>query len=754
MMTRFASSFLRGAALSLALALVFAGCGSDSRTQVTLYVDASGAVQTATVAMRVEFFEPGETEPLHAETVPMAEWPVTFALLPDVADDFVAHVYALDDADEVVAEGVAWTSFVKGSTRFYYMYLDATPCSGAMLEACAPDEFCVEGGACITAVFTEGSDLPTTPGEGESPNPCEGVTCGTDAICIPFFGVGTCACPDGFAGDPAELCIDVCGQASAPDCGANGACDVDPDGEPFCACTFPFTGEACDACGEGWVLNGAVCEAACIGTCGTHEICNDQLTVPACTCAPGYDDEGAGCTWFGRGRNGGGVAAYTFEDATPWTVNQAVLETDTFGAMDGSLEFRQFGICGASSATQAVTMPNYLDAEPFVLVAHALSNTGGGFETCDAYPNVRLGDSIQPLTFSTDATRTARVCAGAAAYGGGIDFSIIPNAATGGSCFSAGQACVPVSVDDIEFAVATPGECPVPGLVTNGTFSSGGTGWTAGSGTTFTGGVMRLQFTNLCQTVNASTTLSLPNTPLAANPAISMTVTGTAGEYLPLLMNEVEWTRLRGTGGAQTFTMCLPPWTHGTVRDLRFRRTVSGACANVFNVTFDIDNVTYVSDPNCAGDGWLDGGFETPTSGSSWSFTGTTGTFTSDVFANASEAHSGNSTYRFANTAFNGFSWSVSHVIQVPTVAEGQVPVVRYWARNPSANPTYTVTVAPGATVAVPGSAWTQFTACLDPATIGQETILAFNIGRGGNALTGQTLYIDDVTIESAASCP
>jgi hypothetical protein len=36
------------------------------------------------------------TEPLHVELLPMTEWPVTFALVPDVADEFVAHVYALD----------------------------------------------------------------------------------------------------------------------------------------------------------------------------------------------------------------------------------------------------------------------------------------------------------------------------------------------------------------------------------------------------------------------------------------------------------------------------------------------------------------------------------------------------------------------------------------------------------------------------------------------------------------------------------
>ncbi|MBK7776981.1 MAG: hypothetical protein IPI43_23090 [Sandaracinaceae bacterium] len=81
MMTRFSTSLLRGATLSLALALFGTGC-SDARTQVTLYVDGSDAVQAATATMRVEFFEPGGTEPIETTLVSMTEWPFTFALVP------------------------------------------------------------------------------------------------------------------------------------------------------------------------------------------------------------------------------------------------------------------------------------------------------------------------------------------------------------------------------------------------------------------------------------------------------------------------------------------------------------------------------------------------------------------------------------------------------------------------------------------------------------------------------------------------
>ena len=179
-MPRTSTKTLLVAALS---ALLFAGCGSTPRTQVTLFVDADSVVRGETVSMRVEFFEPGNATAVYVETVPMTNWPVTFALIQDVQDEFVAHVYALDVGGQTVAEGVAWSSFVPRSTRFYYLFLERSPCTSAMIAACDADEVCQNGGTCAQVPFTPGTDLPAPPTEGENPDPCGLVTCGTDALC-------------------------------------------------------------------------------------------------------------------------------------------------------------------------------------------------------------------------------------------------------------------------------------------------------------------------------------------------------------------------------------------------------------------------------------------------------------------------------------------------------------------------------------------------------------------------------------------
>jgi hypothetical protein len=614
MMTRFSPSLLRGATLSLAIALLVAGC-SDPRTQVTLFVDGSAAVQSNTVTIRVEFFEPGETEPLHVELLPMTEWPVTFALVPDVADEFVAHVYALDAGNGVVAEGVAWTSFVSGSTRFYYMYLDATPCSGAMLDACAPDEFCVDGGACIQAVFTEGSNLPTTPRDGESPNPCEGVTCGTAAECVPFFGVGTCACPDGFAGDPAVECIDVCGLPSAPECGANGACAVDGDGETFCDCNFPFTGAACDGCAEGWQLNGDVCEGACTGLCGLHERCNEELTIPVCDCEVGYDLLGSDCAWVGGGFNGGGFLDGEITDPTAWFTNQVTIDENEHGAGNGVAEPELAGACGTSGIGQVIQMPPYSSAEPFV-VEVGVDERGPEFE-CKSHPMLIVGETYQRLSYVASGTQPpdqiGTACLPVTGYGPDVPVVLVQDPLDqNGSC-ELGDApfCEPYAIDSIRIRTALPGECPTPGALPNGDFSAN-TDWTfelnangqAGSSGISTG-AYEASLSRVCQSAQATQTVTFPAGVDLPNPALRFAVTSTVSETLQIQVGQefrpITLAQSIGTGVLETATVCIPPWLQGTTSILRLNVVNPSALCSVVRVhSHRVDNLEFVSEPDCA----------------------------------------------------------------------------------------------------------------------------------------------------------
>lgn len=769
MMTRFASSLFHGGLLTLALALGFAGCGADPRTQVTLYVDASADVQAATATIRVEFFEPGSTDPLRVELLPMAEWPVTFALLPDVADDFVAHVYALDAGNVVVAESVAWTSFVRGSTRFYFMYLDLTPCSNAMIDACEPEQFCVDGGTCVDAVFTPGADLPRPPGDGESPNPCEGVTCGTDAVCVPFFGVGVCACPDGYGGDPAVECVDVCGQSGAPNCGANGACAVDDAGLAFCDCNFPFAGAACDGCAEGWQLNGDVCEGACTGTCGLHERCNEELTFPVCDCDVGYDLLGSECAWVGGGFNGGGFLDGQFGDPSAWVLNQASIDDNEHGAGDGVAEFELAGACGSSGVGQVIQMPSYSTAEPFV-VEIGIEERGQEFE-CKSRPMLRIGDTLQRFTYVASAIppsdQIGTACLPVTGYGPNIAaiLYVDPNEQNLACSLGDSPTCEPHAVDFIRIRTANVGECPVPGTVLNGAFASA-SDWTldanlngaVGSSSGVTGAGFTTTLTKSCQSTSATQQVTFPAASALENPALRFDATSTMGEgiIVEVLSNffPMSLAQPMGTGAVGVSTICIPPWLQGTTASLRFSVAHPGGTCSVDRVaTYSVDNVTFVSEPACAGAG-------------------------GPLLADFEDGNSGNrlvvapqaltpSTTRYAWSVVSDMGsqvWSLSDGGNSPVTATilAAIPVDESGAQGPALRMRYRVSnAAQGGRVTINPSAddtghagttsYETVQSCLNREVGGQVVPVRLGFSRTG--VTPITHYVDDIEVILADGC-
>ncbi|MEZ4326112.1 MAG: hypothetical protein R3B40_12910 [Polyangiales bacterium] len=500
-------------------ALSFAGCGGTTpRTQVTLFVDADTDVRADTVSLRVDFFEPGATTPISSETVPMTNWPITFALIQDTQDDFVAHVYALGVGGSVVAEGVAWTSFVPRSTRFFYMFLEASPCTSAMIEACASDEVCQNGGTCADAPFTPGTDLPAPPAEGENPDPCGLVTCGTDALCTVVAGAPVCECPTGFAGDPDVSCVDVCTGGSAPDCGANGTCVANDQGTPECECDFPYTGALCDGCSTGWVLNAGVCEPACLGTCGMHEFCNDQITIPVCDCVTGYGRLGPNCMWAGQGTNGGGFLDNQIADETAWNLIQTVIDDNEHGAGNGVAEPQTVGGCGESELGQIIQMPSYSSAEPLV-VEIGTERLAGEFD-CAAAPMLRVGEAYTRFNFVNSPTmppdRIGRACLPPGGYGPDVDIALVADPYQQGfsssTCFDGGAPmCEPDAIDSVFIRVADPDECPTPGAIVNGQFN-GQTGWNVTSSfngqsgsVAFNVGAAMVDLSKICQSARTMT---------------------------------------------------------------------------------------------------------------------------------------------------------------------------------------------------------------------------------------------------------
>lgn len=144
----------------------------------------------------------------------------------------------------------------------------ADPCTGV---TCASNEICV-GGGCVT-------------------NLCANVTCAAGELCVNGSCINTCNCPNCTGGN-ASCQLGVCqctpacdgkacgadngcgGDCNAP-CGAGQICAAGPGGSRSCVCSPSCVGKACGA-DDG-------CGGKCSGSCPTGQTCNNSKV---CVCAP------------------------------------------------------------------------------------------------------------------------------------------------------------------------------------------------------------------------------------------------------------------------------------------------------------------------------------------------------------------------------------------------------------------------------------------------------------------------------------
>ena len=182
----------------------------------------------------------------------------------------------------------------------------------------------------------------------------------------------------------------------------------------------------------------------------------------------------------------------------------------------------------------------------------------------------------------------------------------------GGSC-SLGDTpnCEPFAIDSIRIRTALPNECPTPGALPNGTFAAN-TDWTFfldANGQTGTGGIVGgaylASLTKVCQEAHATQTVTFPAGVDLPNPALRFSVTGTLNETLQVQFGEafrpLTLAQAIGTGGLETATICIPPWLQGTTSILRLHvDNASGTCAVDHVQAHGVDNMMFVSEPDCA----------------------------------------------------------------------------------------------------------------------------------------------------------
>lgn len=179
---------------------------------------------------------------------------------------------------------------------------------------------------------------------------CAALACGDHGACELIGGDATCVCRDGFAGracDECEAdlvldngtCISPCAAASAPSCNHGGTCNVS-NGAAACSCEAPYTGETCNECVDGFVMNTAGrCVQGC-GDCGPDAYCDEAGTACVQRCGDGVLD-----LTFGEqcdaGRDVHGCKACRFADSYVSCPNEAVGDVTinglcySFGLGDG-----------------------------------------------------------------------------------------------------------------------------------------------------------------------------------------------------------------------------------------------------------------------------------------------------------------------------------------------------------------------------------------------------------------------------------
>jgi len=514
-------------------------------------------------------------------------------------------------------------------------------------------------------------------------------------------------------------------------------------------------------------------DPVCASACGLHQVCAfvDEVSSEArCACAPGYMDMGGACAWVGAGVNGGGLRDPKLNNPTVWQKALIDFNPTRFSADNGSVAFdTSFGLCGESRLAQTFDMPEYKDAEPFVIEMQYISQDMTGMNG-DAGAVIRFGGSDAIVPFTT-RNGTVRMCLGESAYGKGVTFELVPLIQPY-QCRSGTNPYPSRLFRSIEIKPATPGECGAPGMIANSTFTSNTDGWTFSSMNTRVAnpsGVLRLAATAGYGRISAATPLSIPkaaNLPNAAlrfkyNTALGNADYMTSQRYLrriEIMLNQQRIGLLHPVDGAAavTATYCLPDWALGMAYNLQFIgespcNTSFPPGATDYYYMF-LDDVEVVSDPACS----FDGSFERPAHQSSWLYDKSVIQRTPllpGYLQNAQLAHSGAGLIDFEPARDQGyFAPSIDRWLKVPAVAGSAKPVLKFWHRAVSLPP-FIASTGPVALAAQPTGTWEQQSLCVDPRMAGHLLEFTWSISANADANVHH-YYLDDVELTTSTACP
>lgn len=349
---------------------------------------------------------------------------------------------------------------------------------------------------------------------------------------------------------------------------------------------------------------------------------------------------------------------------------------------------------------------------------------------------------------------TQHACLGEDAYGPGLRLDL---------GFRRGSTCWPENyafIDRIDF-VSGDSRCPPLGSVLNGDFEQAH-GWDdlTDHGPSAEPGTRAEILDGLGPTGTRAAylahgrlagSMSVPLGSSLASPMLRMKVKGTVNTTLAISAGGVRAV-VSGTGVFTSLGLCLSDADAGVVSDLLFESTGQG--------DFVVDDLTLVSDPECANLRVADGGFESLAAISTW-LTSSAPTAVMQIESGIL-AHSG-SRYLHASTTDGCSVPSATADISIPPSAAGAGPALRFFYRRPQPqthvaylvqSPLYVSTPLP------PAEDWTEQIICL-PATkpgdpVGSGTIRFTEdfSGTCGAPYPAEELFVDDLTVTTDPSCP
>jgi len=363
--------------------------------------------------------------------------------------------------------------------------------------------------------------------------------------------------------------------------------------------------------GAGSCANGS-CECTADTTCSDHEIC----AAGVCTCAPAYVNTGIGCTFDSAPHDTG------FSDPSAWTVSGpgVTVDASATGIVNaGQAEFDVDGMCQFSSLSQIFEMPPLARAQPLKLVV-TTTGVDPGFDLFAPRVQIGIGGEFFDIDPPRNAYRTDSFCLGPRAYGGSVEFRI--GTFGGPGCGTVTTAMI--AVDALTIVPAAPGECPVPGTISDGNFEGPATAWTFATVQGATGAIVpgigeagsaaaQLTTTTRCSEVTMTGAVAFPTAAEMPDQAIDLFWSGPTGKQLAVSIdgnNIAELVSPSMTGHHSH--VCVPAWATGTSAPLgMFLQRIADQSCTPLAQTFTIDSLSIVSDPACAGTGDLtDPGFE------------------------------------------------------------------------------------------------------------------------------------------------